>query len=78
MSKSFETYNSFLIINSGKTIEVLKFDLDKYQEYGCLSMLCISLKCSCKIAGSSGLKGSWTCIVILYLVPTRLHKNREK
>lgn len=32
-----------MIINNGKSIEVLKFDLDKYQKYGCLSILHISL-----------------------------------
>lgn len=47
-----------MIINSGKTIEVLKFDLDKYQKYGCLSILHTSLEFSCKISGSSGLEGS--------------------
>lgn len=43
MSKSVETYNSFMIINNVTTIEVLKFDLDKYQKYGCLSIFHISL-----------------------------------
>lgn len=32
-----------MIINNGKSIEVLKFDLDKYQKYGCLSIPHISL-----------------------------------
>lgn len=58
MSKSVETYNSFMIINNVTTIEVLKFDLDKYQKYGCLSILHISLEFSSKISGSSRLEGS--------------------
>lgn len=29
MSTSVEVYNSFMIISNGKTMEVLKFDLDK-------------------------------------------------